>query len=868
MSQTNKIPFLAVNWKVGILGFAIGLTLPIISLIIDLSVNDMYPTMAAIRVLHGLNPEHWIIDLAPLVIGSLAYFYSTRVRYLFDKQLALIKHQADNVSKLAIFAEKIGNGDFDAEYVVSDNSDSLGRALLEMRAKLKQNKDEVENKNWIAIGRDRIATLLRENSSMEELSYQVIRELINYTGVVQGAIYLTHGEGKETMLKMAASHAYNRKKYLNAEFPLGHGLVGEAAIEQDIVHRTEIPDNYLTVTSGLLGDRKPRGLLIVPLISEEKLQGAIELAGFDRFTDLQIEFVKELALIIARTFFNLKTNERTQMLLEESQSMTSELQEQQIQLEQNAIEMEAKQEEIEKTNQKLEEQITEVKNSHMRQHNLLEKSSEIITIYNKNAEIKYESPSIKSILGYDPEELIGTNDFGFTQAEGNEDLQTLFDRLIENPGESGKIAYAYRKKNGENILMEAEARNLLDDPAINGIVFNSRDITQRRKAEREQIMRGKMQALSENSPDIILRFDIRGSFLYTNPMLEAYTGISSEKFQDATYHEVDGIEPVVKDGWTEIITEVQNTRDVVNKEMIFPTSSQELVMQVNAIPEFENGELETVLVVSHDITERKTQELLIRNTNKKITDSISYARRLQSAIVPDTSYIREELPESFIYYSPRDVVSGDFPYYYIKDDYIYVAAVDCTGHGVPGAMLSLIGFSVLNEILGHAEIYNAAEVLDLMHEGVVRTLKQDHSENMKTADGMDVALVRINKKDQEISFAGAHRPLYHVTDGELVSYKANRFPIGGMQYKKRTPFTNHTVSIKPTDSVYFCSDGLADQFGGPEDLKYGPKRIRERILENHTKPMDEISTMFDQEYQSWKGNGKQIDDLLMIGIRF
>lgn len=871
--KANTDTILTNSARMTLLGLVIGVVFNLVAwgAILKGAGTDIFPFSfsSLSATLEGNNIILYLLALVPFITAAMAYLFATRMRLHQQHMEALVKHQSENVSKLALFAEKIGNGDFDAQYKISDRNDSLGSALLDMREKLQQNKQQDSNKSWIAMGRDQIATVLREQNNVETLSEIVITELVDYVNAIQGAIYLTEDDDKgTTWLQMKASYAYNRKKYLNASFRLGDGLVGEAAVEQNTIHRTEVPEDYVTITSGLLGDRKPGSLLIVPLVSEELLQGAIELAAFDRFSPLQIEFVEELATIIARTIYNLKTTERTAILLEESQNMTGELREQQGLLEENAVEMQAKQEEIEQSNQRLEEQIMEVRNSQLRQHALLENASEIIAIYDQEARVKYESPSIANILGYDPEELVGQNDFHKADETGQIKLRKMFSEVLDSPDKVSTIQYSYQTKTGDRLWLEASARNLLNDPAINGVILNSRDITERRNAEQEQIMRGKMQALSENSQDIIIRFNLNGEFMYVNPRINEYTGLRKTLFSGKTYDDMD-LDPIVVNAWKSLLEETQKTGKLVAKEMDFPSRKGDRVMQTSAIPEFGlDDNLETVLVVSHDITERKKQEVLIRETNKKITDSINYAQRLQKAIVPDTSYIQKQLPNSFIFYQPRDVVSGDFPYYYEKGDLLYIAAVDCTGHGVPGAMLSLIGFSVLNEILGHDRVYNAGETLDLMHQGVVRTLKQDHEDNVKTADGMDVAIVRIDKAKNEISFAGAHRPLYHITGGEMLQYKGDRFPIGGTQYKKRSNFIDYSFNYEEGDGVYFFSDGLPDQFGGPDGMKYGPKRIREKLLENQDMPMNEMHDLFEHEFSEWKGDMKQLDDVLMIGIRF
>jgi serine phosphatase RsbU (regulator of sigma subunit) len=302
--------------------------------------------------------------------------------------------------------------------------------------------------------------------------------------------------------------------------------------------------------------------------------------------------------------------------------------------------------------------------------------------------------------------------------------------------------------------------------------------------------------------------------------------------------------------------------------MDFPSVIGDRVMQVNAIPEYdEENALESILMVSHDITERKQIELEMQSKNRKISESINYAKRIQGAILPNNAVIRQILPDSFILYKARDVVSGDFPWFINVGDVIYFAAVDCTGHGVPGALISLIGYFLLNDIVKGRKISDPGEILDQLDRSVTKTLRQDSGES-KTKDGMDIALCKIDLNTRKVSYAGAHRPLYYMDGGELVEIKGDKFPIGGGIYKNQTKFSSTTIDVKKGDSVFFCSDGFPDQFGGPDNRKYGPKRLREAIVKHHKKPMTEINQLIDTEWTEWKGDQKQTDDVLLIGVRF
>ena len=278
--------------------------------------------------------------------------------------------------------------------------------------------------------------------------------------------------------------------------------------------------------------------------------------------------------------------------------------------------------------------------------------------------------------------------------------------------------------------------------------------------------------------------------------------------------------------------------------------------------------LETILVVAHDITDRKHIENEIKDKNFKITESINYAYRIQSSILPNTDMLRHYFPESIILYKPKDVVSGDFPWIFKKGDNLFVAAVDCTGHGVPGALLSFIGYFILNNIVDHDRDISASEVLDLLHTKVRHTLKQDE-EGSEARDGMDIALCKINFNKKELQYAGAHRPLYYISDSVLTEYKGDRKAIGGVVFKNKIEknFTNYTVNYKENDRIYFFSDGFPDQVGGDDNkTKYSTRQLRE-FIEASTENMEEFGKEVNQEFLDWKKDNKQIDDILLFGIK-
>ncbi len=854
-----------------IIGFVVSLALPLVFWIIELITWKTGLSLSGIIFIHEKSPSIWLIDILPIIIGVCVYYYLKNKelnKLLYEHEIRQMQEAMDINAK---FAKDIGEGNYFSEFTITDDEDILGKSLLLMRDNLLMNNKKEAEQNWIAEGKEEISNILRLHNKVNDLALEVIVKLINYIGAIQGAFYV-YDDQKDKIVNVA-TYAYNRRKYIEQEFSMGEGLVGECAYEMDIIYRTEIPDDYISISSGILGERKPCSLLLLPLISDEKLQGILEFASLQpEIPELTITFMKELGDIIARTVFNLRVNQKTEHLLKESQQMTEELQENEEQLRQNAEEMRATQEELQKSYVQLEKQVEEVENAQKRLNSLLENSSEIIIIYDEHMNLMYQSPSVKKILGYSPDEMSHGKFFDRLTRKGEQEIRNMFKLLMENPLEIITIQYTYMKKDGQKIFLETSGRNLLHDPAIKGILLNSQDVTERKRAEKEERMKSKMQSLSENSLDLILRLSLQGHFFYSNPIVEDYFGVEAKVVINKTIDELNMGEEL-REYFKTTLKSLKQKPEKLNHELKVPIKLGEKVtyriMSLDAIPEYNENELETVLFVGHDITEAKRIELEIQEKNKKIEDSINYAQRIQSSILPDNRLIRDFFPRSFIYYKPRDVVSGDFPWFLQHGEDTYIAVVDCTGHGVPGAMLSFIGYFLLNNIVDNDKALNSGEICDMLHNGVRTTLKQDR-EDASGRDGMDIALCKINLKKKELHFAGAHRPLFLLRKGELIEYKGDRKAIGGIPLgnKAEQPFTDYVINILSGDKVFFFSDGLPDQLGGAEHKKYSPGRIRSIITENQGFSMTQYYEHFMQDFDEWKGESKQIDDVLLIGIEF
>ncbi|MFO0321419.1 MAG: SpoIIE family protein phosphatase [Bacteroidota bacterium] len=261
--------------------------------------------------------------------------------------------------------------------------------------------------------------------------------------------------------------------------------------------------------------------------------------------------------------------------------------------------------------------------------------------------------------------------------------------------------------------------------------------------------------------------------------------------------------------------------------------------------------------------EHKTKEL--ETVFKQVTDSIHYAKRIQEAILPPLNFVKKVLPNSFILYKPKDIVSGDFYWVDKKADWSYFAAVDCTGHGVPGAFMSIVGYNLLKDILNNSDARSPSEIMDLMNIGVANTLHSGSSEN-QTKDGMDMTLCAINYDTLELQFSAAYNPLYIIRDNELLQFKADKFPVGMFVGEKQN-FTNNQIKLQKGDQLYVFSDGYADQFGGPKGKKFMAGGFRTLLSEMAKLPIDKQKVQLNQTIEKWRGNLEQVDDILVIGIK-
>jgi serine phosphatase RsbU (regulator of sigma subunit) len=309
----------------------------------------------------------------------------------------------------------------------------------------------------------------------------------------------------------------------------------------------------------------------------------------------------------------------------------------------------------------------------------------------------------------------------------------------------------------------------------------------------------------------------------------------------------------------------ERTTEIRAKNVELEQQKEEIIAQRDEIEK----QRDHVIKQKDEIEKQRDQ---IAEQQKSIMDSIHYAKRIQSALLPPTDLLLSFLPEHFVLFRPRDIVSGDFYWAYKRDNKIVIAAADCTGHGVPGAFMSMLGMAFLNEIVNKLDEVHAHLILNELRKNVKKSLRQTGKDN-EAKDGMDISLCIIDFENMQLEFAGAYNPLYLIRNKDVETFKADRMPIG-IYIKEKESFTNNTAQLQKGDCLYIFSDGYVDQFGGPNGGKLMSAKFKDVLLEVHQFDPNDQKQKLNDFIENWiahtdsKGEKfHQIDDMLVIGIR-
>jgi len=264
-----------------------------------------------------------------------------------------------------------------------------------------------------------------------------------------------------------------------------------------------------------------------------------------------------------------------------------------------------------------------------------------------------------------------------------------------------------------------------------------------------------------------------------------------------------------------------------------------------------------------DLVASEKRELEFKNKN--LTDSLIYAQRIQDALLPSEAYFRKHFRDSFIFFKPKDIVSGDFYWIGEKGDKIFVVAADCTGHGVPGALMSVIGMEIIGKAINEVNIESPSQILEILSKALEKTFTSEKNIGTIIRDGMDIGLCQIDKLQKKMVFAGAFFPLYLIRDNSLTEIKGDKISIG--LNPKGIPYTDNEIDLMENDIFYIFSDGYIDQFGGSENKKFMYRRFRFLLTKIHSFSVEDQKSILEEEFRGWMGSNVQVDDIMVIGFR-
>lgn len=394
---------------------------------------------------------------------------------------------------------------------------------------------------------------------------------------------------------------------------------------------------------------------------------------------------------------------------------------------------------------------------------------------------------------------------------------------------------------------------------------NLRSLHQRTEKDRESYLH-----VLEGSNDALFVINyVNGRVLQANAKAAEMLGYPQEQIAQRTIFEMHP--PELLHASAERIADAWERKGHIYDDIPLVTADGEVIPVESSVKVMSYRGMPAVILFARDIRERlalqrevEVQQARVRSQHQELLAGIRYAQRIQRAVLPEPATLQELFPESFILFRPRDIVSGDLYWFASCKDELVVAAADCTGHGVPGALLSLIGASLFREVVQERGVTAPGALLDAVREGMIAALGRN--EGAEHRDGMNVAVVSIAHDRSKLRYAGAYGPLYLVRKGELIEYKGDRMPIGLHEGEVR-PFSEEAVALLPGDRVYLFSDGMPDQFGGAHGKKLRSVGLKEWLRSTAHLPMDEQHQAISDQFRMWMGEEEQVDDVLLIGLQ-
>ena len=550
---------------------------------------------------------------------------------------------------------------------------------------------------------------------------------------------------------------------------------------------------------------------------------------------------------------------------------------------------------------------------------ILNQINALVLVANREGDITYANPATKSILGYDPDEIIGDAWWKLTAKTHEEEIakKKFIADAVKGTVVLPSAPYENSITNKDGEIRWVRWSDMKVESAF--IVGIGLDITDRINAETKLKQYSKkllllndigksilssqslqytiidvLKKVQENFPQSarvsIALFDFNAgkanfSFVFS-PGKKRLSGDeviplnTFRKLEMLKLNQAYIISDLIElDDHSEI--DKLNIEDGIRSYLIMPLFHEHgLLGSINLDSEIFNGysqdDLELLQNVSSEIAIALQQakfkqaihesNILLKKRNEDINASLRYAKRLQEAILPPHDYVRFLLPESFIFYQPKEIISGDFYWIEKHEEIVLLAAADCTGHGAPGAFMSIVGNNLLNQAVNIYNITQPSLILDFINNGLSKVLHNKLDE-ISIKDGMDIVLCSFDKKNKILEFSGANNTLWLIRNKKLIITKGDKFPVGASLERGSKLFTNHVVQLNDGDTIYMFSDGFADQFGGPKGKKFKYDQFRKLLLNMQNQSMESQKLLLNKAIQDWKCDLEQVDDILVIGVK-
>lgn len=511
--------------------------------------------------------------------------------------------------------------------------------------------------------------------------------------------------------------------------------------------------------------------------------------------------------------------------------------------------------------------------SEKKYRDLIDNSSDLIQVLDANGKFQYVNEAWKRALKYSNEDLASLSVFDLIHPESMEHCMHLFEAIRQHQSdvlEKKRILYSLVSKDGNKISVEGTFNaNYDEDGSMESIQTSLRDVTLQKEAQELLAQKEKtLRQITETITDVFYLYNVlEKKYEYISPNCERTLGADQQFFYDGKSHTK---EFVLEEDIELLKSSESNVNEGHNYEINYRILQNGEVRWLNekTFP-VKNGQGD---IVAHsgtvrDVTDIRLANETIRSQNLEIRSSILYAKRIQEAVLPSTNEINSLLPDSLVLFRPKDVVSGDF---YIvekiqsnefKDLVVFVVG-DCTGHGVPGAVLSLMCNVLVRESFKRHDVNSPAEALDYVRRRLTTFFQTTEERSIR--DGMDIGFCAIDFENNQLHYSGANFNCHFVRNGELEVLRATRQHVGYDENPQ--PFENHVVDISKGDRIYFYSDGFPDQFGGEKGKKFGKPRLHKLLENQENLSMDGLSQVLNKELDEWQGDNNQVDDITVLGV--